>query len=97
MNSTTEQDGTSNYDRRVEVEALLAADETLLGRYWRYVQEGIGKEEMAEREGVPTTGWTSNYDYLVRSLRDGRIANSPSGARQSAARIRSRGPVLTRC
>jgi len=77
------------YDRRTEVEALLAEDETLLGRYWRYVQEGISKEEMAEREGVPTTGWTSNYDFLVRNLRDGRIAKSPSGARQSASRIRS--------
>lgn len=89
MDPTQEHDTTSTYDRRAEVEALLAADETLLGRYWRYVQAGIGKEEMAEREGVPTTGWTSNYDFLVRNVRDGRIANSPSGARQSAARIRS--------
>lgn len=77
------------YDRRREVESLLSDDETLLGRYWQYVQEGISKEEMAEREGVPTTGWTSNYDFLVRNLRDGRIAKSPSGARQSASRIRS--------
>lgn len=80
---------TEAYDRRAEVETLLAEDETLLGRYWRYLQEGISKEEMAEREGILTTGWTSNYEFLVVSLRDGRAARSPTGARQSGARIRS--------
>ena len=77
------------YDRRTEVERLLAEDDTVLGRYWRYSQEGLTKEAMSEREGLATTGWTSNYEYLVQNLRDGRIAKSPSGARQSASRIRS--------
>ncbi|WP_134773008.1 hypothetical protein [Ornithinimicrobium flavum] len=77
------------YDRRAEVEQHLAADETVLGRYWKYTQEGLSREEMAAREGLETSGWVSNYEGVLLALRDGRIATSPSGARQSAARIRS--------
>lgn len=76
----------SGYDRRTEVEHLLALDDTVLGRFWRHSQEGLSKEEMAEREDLSGTGWTSIYDFLVRALRDGR-ARSPSGAREAAARI----------
>lgn len=77
------------YNRRAEVEALLAEDETLLGRYWRYLQEGITREEMAQREGIESMGWISSYDFLIESIRDGRMAKFPSGARKSSARIRS--------
>lgn len=53
------------------------------------MQEGLSREEMSEREGVATQGWTSNYDYLVQNLRDRRVESTPSGARRSASRIRS--------
>lgn len=79
----------SAYDRRAEVERHLASDDTVLGRYWRYTQEGLSREEMASREGLETFGWISNYESLLQALRDGRIPPSPSGARHAAARIRS--------
>jgi hypothetical protein len=77
------------FDRRPEVEALLAADETVLGNVWRYRQEGLTAREMAERDGVPTTGWVSNYNSLIYALLEGRIPESPSLAQQAARRIRS--------
>jgi hypothetical protein len=78
-----------SYDRTVEVEALLDADETTLGRVWRYLREGLTAKEMAEREGLPTTGWVSNYNSLIAVLRDGRVPDGPSLAQSGARRIRS--------
>ena len=61
------------YDRRAEIERLLAADDTVLGRLWKYDQEGRSPQEMTDIEGVATTGWVSNYRTLVRVLRMGRF------------------------
>jgi hypothetical protein len=77
------------YDRRAEVETLLANDETALGNVWRYQQEGLSPKEMAERDGLSTTGWVSNYNSLIAVLRDGHIPESPSMAQAGARRIRS--------
>lgn len=79
----------SSFDRRAEVEALLAGDATLLGRYWGYLQQGLGREEMAEREGLDTHGWTSNYAFLLEMVRDGKVTSRPSVARGSAGRLRA--------
>lgn len=76
-------------DRRAEVEALLADDQTVLGRYRQYTAEGLTREEMSEREGLTTLGWTSNYQSLLECLRDGKVTTSPTVARQHAARLRS--------
>ena len=81
--------GAVEYDRRVEVEALLREDETALGRVWGYLQEGLSAKEMAEREGLATTGFVSNYNSLIAVLRDGRIPDGPSLAQSGARRIRS--------
>ena len=77
------------YDRRAEVERLLAADNTVLGRLWKYDQEGLSPQEMTDIEGVATTGWVSNYRTLVRALRDGEIPKSPTTAQAAARRLRS--------
>ena len=77
------------YDRRAEIERLLAADDTVLGRLWKYDQEGRSPQEMTDIEGVATTGWVSNYRTLVRVLRDGEIPTSPSTAQTAARRVRS--------
>lgn len=78
-----------DFDRRPEVEALLTADETVLGKVWLYRQEGLSAREMAEREGTVGTGFVSNYNSLISALLDGRIPESPSLALQAARRIRA--------
>ena len=80
---------TPGYDRRAEVERLLAEDDTVLGRLWKYDQDGLSPQQMSEVEGVATTGWVSNYRTLVRVLRDGEIPTSPSAARTAARRVRT--------
>jgi hypothetical protein len=77
------------YDRRTEVERLLAADTTVLGRLWKYDQDGLSPQEMTDTEGLATIGWVSNYRTLVRVLRDGEIPTSPSAALDAGRRVRS--------
>jgi hypothetical protein len=81
--------GDVEYDRRAEVETLLSDDETALGRVWAYLHEGLSAREMAEREGLTTTGFVSNYNSLIAVLRDGHIPEAPSRAQAGARRIRS--------
>ncbi|WP_344305193.1 GIY-YIG nuclease family protein [Nocardioides bigeumensis] len=80
--------GVPAYDRRVEVEALLAEDTSVLGHLWAYEQEGLTPQQMAEREGTVTTGWVSIYRMLVRVLRDGEVPTAPSMATTAARRVR---------
>lgn len=77
------------YDRSQEVERLLAADRSVLGRLWTYEQQGLTPQEMAEQEGTATTGWVSIYRGLVRVLRDGEIPTAPTVAQSAARRVRS--------
>lgn len=77
------------YDRKAEVDLLLDADETVLGRLWGYEKEGLSPQEMSDREGTVGPGWVSNYRSLVRVLRDGEIPQSPTISLQCARRIRS--------
>lgn len=86
------------FDRRAEVEALLEADDTVLGNTWRYDRDGLTTQQMMEAEGVYSPGWISNYRALIRVLRDGEIPTSPSGSTQAARRVRSwlkRKPLTT--
>ena len=76
------------FDRRAEVEALLAQDTSVLGHLWVYEQEGLTPQEMAEREGTVNTGWVSIYRMLVRVLRDGEVPTAPSMATTAARRVR---------
>lgn len=78
-----------SFDRRPEVEKLLREDESLLGRYWSYTQQGLSPEEMGGAEATPTWGWVYNYRSLVRVLLDGEIPQSPSLSRQGAMRVRA--------
>ncbi|MFY9265125.1 MAG: GIY-YIG nuclease family protein [Solirubrobacterales bacterium] len=82
-------DQASPFDRAAEVEQLLAADETTLGRFWSYEEEGLSAQEMADREGTAGQGWVSNYRTLVHALRDGEVPTAPSVAAACARRIRS--------
>jgi hypothetical protein len=79
----------SGYDRRAEVERILADDVTLLGQVWRYDEEGLSPQEMAEREGTSGPGFVSNYRSLIRALRDDDVPTSPTLSIQAARRVRS--------
>lgn len=60
----------SGFDRRAEVERLLAEDETVLGRYWEYSNQGLTPEQMREAEGTATLGWVYNYRTLLGVIRE---------------------------
>ena len=83
----TEQ--SAGYDRRAEVEQILAEDATVLGQVWRYEEEGLSAQEMAAREGTSGTGFVSNYRSLIRALRDDDVPTSPTLSLQAARRVRS--------
>jgi len=76
------------YDRRAEVVAILARDETLLGRVYRYDLEGKSPSEMASAEGVANVGFVYNYRTQLRALVDDEIATSPTIALQVSRRVR---------
>jgi hypothetical protein len=77
------------YDRTAEVERLLDADETVLGRLWQYEKQGLTPQQMADSEGTATSGWISNYRMLVRVLRDGEIPTAPSSAQTAGRKVRA--------
>lgn len=77
------------FNRTEEVIALLNADDTALGNVWRYTQEGLTPKEMADRDGINTLGWVSNYRSLIAVLLEGHIPDGPSLALAGARRIRS--------
>lgn len=77
-----------SFDRRPEVEQILAADETRLGDVWRWQQEGLTIPEMAERAGNAGQGGIFAYVFLIGAMRDAAISQYPTVARGHAARIR---------
>jgi hypothetical protein len=78
-----------NYDRKAEVERLLAEDDTLLGRVFRYDLEGLTAQQMAEREDVATFNFVSKYKQFIRGLALGEIPTSPTTSKELAARVRT--------
>ncbi|TYL50026.1 GIY-YIG nuclease family protein [Nocardioides sp. BGMRC 2183] len=75
------------WNRRVEVEQLLAEDDSAMGRQWRMLREGHSVAEVAEAEGV-TTGPVYASDRAARLLLEGEITTSPSVATGHASRLR---------
>ena len=74
-----------SFDRRAEVERLLDADDTLLGRLWAYDKQDLSPEKIGELEGTPTFGWVYNYRSLIRVLRDGEIPPGQASPLQGPA------------
>ncbi|MFG1817168.1 hypothetical protein ACGFIF_25655 [Kribbella sp. NPDC049174] len=83
------EESSEGYNRRAEVERILAEDATVLGRVWRYDEEGLSAQEMAVREGTSGAGFVSNYRSLIRALRDDDVPTSPTLSIQAARRVRS--------
>ncbi|MBF6620139.1 MAG: hypothetical protein ITG02_07895 [Patulibacter sp.] len=75
-------------DRAAEVEALLAADETFLGSVWREIRAGKTAAELADEWEITTGPIYSNLGTAA-TLREGRIPNGATKAKQDAGRVRS--------
>ena len=76
------------YNRRAEVEEILRADQTLLGRVYHYDLQGLNPAQIAEAEGNATVGFVDSYRTQIKALLDGDVPSSPNIALQSARRIR---------
>lgn len=76
------------YDRRGEVEALLATDTTWLGDVWQALKTERPMAELAAEMNI-TPGPLYSYQSLINALIDGSISTFPSVAAGHSARIRS--------
>jgi len=81
-------DGTHLFDRVAEVEALLEADETVLGEVWRESRAGKSPSELAEQWEL-TKGPIYSALGTAKTLLEGRVPNGPTKAKQDAGRVRS--------
>ncbi|WP_107771027.1 hypothetical protein [Nocardioides sediminis] len=88
MISNADDGQQSQYDRRAEVEAILAGDDTLLGRVYRYDLEGRTPLEIAEEEGNASPGFVYGYRSTLKALLDEEIPNSTNLALAAARRVR---------
>lgn len=88
MTEPIEHEPTLSYDRRSEVRSILSADDTLLGRVYRYDLEGLTPTEMAAQEGNENVGFAYNYRTQLKALLDEEIPNSSSIALQTSRRVR---------
>lgn len=77
------------YDRRVAIVALLENEDTLLGRTWRYEQEGLDPQQMTDREGQSTTGWVYSYRKYLRVVLEEEIPEAPIVASRAGGKIRT--------
>lgn len=78
----------SSYDREAAVRAILAQEDSVLGRVYRYDLEGRTPAEMAEAEGNQEVAFVYNYRLQIAALLSGEVPNSPWAARSVAAKLR---------
>lgn len=76
------------FDRRSEVETLLEADQSLLGRVYRYEREGLTPQQMGEEEGFATFSFAYKYLTFIRGLTTGHVPTSPTVSKELAAKVR---------
>lgn len=74
---------------RTEIESILRVDTSRLGDVYRLSEDNLTAAEVAEKVGVATVGFVSNYRAVVAALLDGIVPTSPSMAGQIASRVRS--------
>ena len=75
------------FDRRLEVSALLEADETAAGDVWRRLKGGKTPQQIAEEDGI-TVGPIYSFINLHNALLEGTVSSAPSVARGVAGRVR---------
>lgn len=79
----------SAFDRRTEVEALLEADESLLGRVYRYDRDGLTPQQMGEEERFATFSFAYKYLAFIRGLITGEVPTSPTVSKELGAKVRA--------
>lgn len=70
------------FDRRLEVSALLEADETAAGDVWRRLKAGTTPQQIAREDGI-TVGPIYSFINLHNALLEGTVSSAPSVARGS--------------
>jgi hypothetical protein len=74
---------------RVELGALLAADDTRLGQVYNCLEQGLGAVAIAQQLGVATTGFVWNQRRIIRALLDNDLPTAPTVASTAARTFRS--------
>lgn len=74
---------------RLEIEAYLATDESLLGEIWRSDQQGLSDEEIQKSRGATYPNFIWNYRNHLKSLLSGTLSNGP-------ALLRTTGQIFNR-
>lgn len=88
MTEPLSPDPATPYDRRSELEAILLADDTLLGRVYRHDLAGLTPTEIATEEHNENVGFVYNYRTQLRAILDEEVPNSSNISLQSSRRVR---------
>jgi hypothetical protein len=73
---------------REEVEAVLMAEDSLLGDIWRRTKAGETPEEIRKSRGVDRPNFVWNYNRTSRALVDGDLPTAPTVALGTARTFR---------
>lgn len=76
------------YDRRSAVRAILQDDESLMGRIYRYLEEGRTPAEIVELESNQGPAFVYNYRIQIDALVSGEVPESAWAARSVAGKLR---------
>jgi hypothetical protein len=81
---------------RDELRALLMADESRLGQFYRCLEEGLDADAIAEKFEVEYPSFVWNYRRLIKALMDGDLPSAPTvalAASQEALAVSSSSPA----
>jgi hypothetical protein len=74
---------------RAEIRAFLLADPSRLGDVYRWTEQGLTPEEMAELADTQYTTFVWNYTRILQALLTGDLPTAPTVARATARKYRS--------
>lgn len=77
-----------HYDREAEVRSVLEADDSLMGRVYRYEMEGKSPQEITDLEGNQGPAFVYNYRLQINAIVTGEVPESAWAARSVAAKLR---------
>lgn len=76
------------YDRREALRAILQDDESLMGRIYRYLEEGRTPLEIVELENNQGPAFVYNYRLQIDAILSGEVPQSAWVARSVAGKLR---------
>lgn len=74
---------------RVEIESLLAQDDSRLGDVFRGIKHGASAEEIATSLDVGTSNFVWNNARMIKALTEGDLPTAPSVATMTARKFRA--------